>query len=453
MHPDTVEGSCEVPDCNAFVAVASTSFSCQTSYILEFMAPFCRFITRLATSSHARNWARSAWGCLVRTAIQGIEDIYGGFRATPPLESECQNFDRMTFAGQESCLRDELCQTSFTSSDASELADVLEYSTVFRDQSFEQMLGLLTECGEENKNVAPLRDEMLKRGFLFCFTVEDEQKRREAIVEAMRLIAEAKNSVSGIGITELPNADNVCGTHRSVTKRDAHNDTSPVTIALFSNGTTALSDNSVCASLVWEDLQLFCPVCGDGVLDLSVEMCDDGNRVSGDGCSLSCRLEDGFGCDTVPDQETTCYREECGDGVRVPGEDCDTGGNPGCYSDSCTLNSQFACTVNPPFGTTVCSLCGNGVIDPGEECDNGLSELPDGCNSTCHVLPFFVCSGEFGQKGVCRHINIDLDKFNDTTMNGSVVFFRGGQLVFVIDASKLDTSEYGGEVSGWSAIR
>jgi cysteine-rich repeat protein len=447
----TVEGSCHVSDCNAFISVASTSFSCQTSYILEFMAPFCRFITQLATSSQARDWARSAWSCLVRISIEGIEKIYGGFRATPPLEAECQKFDRIAFFGQENCLSNELCQTTFTSSDAFELAGVLEYSPLFRDQSFEQVLGLITECGEDNHNISSLRDEVHKRGFVFCFTVEDEERRGDAVEEAKQLITKVMDSGSNINITELFNADNVCGTARNVAKREAQNDTSPVTIALISNGTDLVSKNDVCSVLDWQDLQLFCPVCGDGVLDLSVEMCDDGNRVSGDGCSIGCQLEDGFGCDTVPGQETTCYPEECGDGIRVPGEDCDTGGAPGCDSTNCTVNSQFVCTINPPFGTTVCSVCGNGVIDSGEECDSGLSEVPEGCNSTCHVLPFFLCFGELNQKGVCRHVNIDLNKFNDATMNGSVVVFRGGQLVFLVDASKLDTSEYGDD--DWSKIK
>jgi cysteine-rich repeat protein len=37
------------------------------------------------------------------------------------------------------------------------------------------------------------------------------------------------------------------------------------------------------------------PVCGDGELAIG-EMCDDGNFVSGDGCSASCQIESGFAC-------------------------------------------------------------------------------------------------------------------------------------------------------------
>ena len=37
------------------------------------------------------------------------------------------------------------------------------------------------------------------------------------------------------------------------------------------------------------------PICGDGVLNLG-EMCDDANSASGDGCSSTCQIEEGFVC-------------------------------------------------------------------------------------------------------------------------------------------------------------
>jgi cysteine-rich repeat protein len=47
--------------------------------------------------------------------------------------------------------------------------------------------------------------------------------------------------------------------------------------------------------------------CGDGILQSGCnEECDDGNNVSGDGCSATCQLE--FGCLSTPDT-----------GCRVPG--------------------------------------------------------------------------------------------------------------------------------------
>ena len=36
-------------------------------------------------------------------------------------------------------------------------------------------------------------------------------------------------------------------------------------------------------------------ICGDGK-NFGKYECDDGNQVNGDGCSASCQIEEGFGC-------------------------------------------------------------------------------------------------------------------------------------------------------------
>jgi cysteine-rich repeat protein len=95
------------------------------------------------------------------------------------------------------------------------------------------------------------------------------------------------------------------------------------------------------------------PQCGDGVRNPGEE-CDDGNAVSGDGCSVTCRLE------------------RCGDGTIQPnlGEWCDDGNlnsGDGCRSD---------CTPE---------LCGDGIEDIGEQCEDGNVLSGDGCSSTCRI--------------------------------------------------------------------
>ena len=73
-------------------------------------------------------------------------------------------------------------------------------------------------------------------------------------------------------------------------------------------------------------------VCGDGIVDVSSETCDDGNTTSGDGCSATCQTE----------------------------------------------------TVNK---------CGNGAIDSGEVCDDGNTAGGDGCNAACIVEQGYMCTG------------------------------------------------------------
>jgi len=46
------------------------------------------------------------------------------------------------------------------------------------------------------------------------------------------------------------------------------------------------------------------PVCGDGVLLLDYEQCDDKNIVNNDGCDQNCKVEDGFTC--MQEQPSKC---------------------------------------------------------------------------------------------------------------------------------------------------
>jgi fibro-slime domain-containing protein len=86
-------------------------------------------------------------------------------------------------------------------------------------------------------------------------------------------------------------------------------------------------------------------VCGNGKVEGS-EQCDDGNKVTGDGCSPFCRLEPkcpatGGACSSV-----------CGDGLLLPAD----------------------------------------VVDP-TNCDDGNTVSGDGCSSTCKQEPGFNCTG------------------------------------------------------------
>ncbi|MBU1022685.1 DUF4215 domain-containing protein, partial [bacterium] len=105
-------------------------------------------------------------------------------------------------------------------------------------------------------------------------------------------------------------------------------------------------------------------ICGDGTQDLGEE-CDDGNTVSGDGCSATCDLEGSVGGGF------------CGDGTQDLGEECDDGNNVG--GDGCTPSCNLQGNV---AGSGV---CGDGFQDLGEECDDGNNIGGDGCTPTCNL--------------------------------------------------------------------
>lgn len=54
--------------------------------------------------------------------------------------------------------------------------------------------------------------------------------------------------------------------------------------------------------------QLIFSFCGDGVLvPSSQEFCDDGNKISGDGCDSQCQVEKHYKCTTNLNQTSLCF--------------------------------------------------------------------------------------------------------------------------------------------------
>src|SRR5690625_2059201 len=53
------------------------------------------------------------------------------------------------------------------------------------------------------------------------------------------------------------------------------------------------------------------PVCGNGILEEG-EACDDGNTASGDGCSSTCQIEDGWDC---TEAGQPCFEITCDDSI------------------------------------------------------------------------------------------------------------------------------------------
>ena len=89
--------------------------------------------------------------------------------------------------------------------------------------------------------------------------------------------------------------------------------------------------------------------CGNGALDVGEE-CDDGNRITTDGCTDAC-TECGNHSVTAP--------EECDDGDLVSGDGCDA---------NCTVTG-----------------CGNSVVTAPETCDDGNVSDNDDCPADCVV--------------------------------------------------------------------
>jgi len=145
-------------------------------------------------------------------------------------------------------------------------------------------------------------------------------------------------------------------------------------------------------------------MCGNGKVDRG-EQCDDGNTLSGDGCSRCCLLEDPSPtCGLEPGRPVMCF--PCGNGIVTSPEECDDGNTAsgdGC-SGECTIEPGWRCRVPGRRCLPLCSngtcievvpfdagidlgaghaVCGDGVVSDFEECDcgNGTVPVPDGCPS------------------------------------------------------------------------
>ncbi len=123
-------------------------------------------------------------------------------------------------------------------------------------------------------------------------------------------------------------------------------------------------------------------VCGDGVTARS-ESCDDDNLISGDGCSPTCKVEPGFACQGSP---SACIKTVCGNGGLEGLEACDDGNV--FPLDGCDSN----CQLEPDCSQGECTTCGDNLLVPGEGCDDGNLEDGDGCSRDCEIEAGFTCT-------------------------------------------------------------
>jgi len=121
--------------------------------------------------------------------------------------------------------------------------------------------------------------------------------------------------------------------------------------------------------------------CGDGER-VPGEECDDGNGRMGDGCNGVCEQEPSFACPEAGPCEPSNH---CGDGAVETGEVCDDGnttGGDGCSADCLTLEPSALCAT-PGVPHPVQCDCGDGQVARAEACDDGNVMSGDGCTADC----------------------------------------------------------------------
>ena len=177
-------------------------------------------------------------------------------------------------------------------------------------------------------------------------------------------------------------------------------------------------------------------ICGDGILD-PTEKCDDGNTVSGDGCSDRCLIECTVHCDCP--QGEFCYKGTCLRDARQavycceksgcpPGAQCLTGENE---KSRCGEDPTFPCSTACDCGPAHCckdDMCVKDINDPwipggfavGSPCVRGVDPTYCGVDGSCEV-------------GVLAYAASEEDEVADFRCQGpagEVRSFCGGSLCF-----------------------
>jgi len=171
--------------------------------------------------------------------------------------------------------------------------------------------------------------------------------------------------------------------------------------AIGASDAPAGSDNpGIPSTLTFTAWETFTSVgCGDGVVQATDgEVCDDGNRVAGDGCAADCSaVESGWDC---PSGGGACT-ERCGDGAIVGAEACDDGntvGGDGCAADCSAVESGWTCAT---AGAACTTTCGDSIVAGTEECDDGGAVAGDGCSDQCLYEPGYTCDLPAGCQATC----------------------------------------------------
>ena len=140
--------------------------------------------------------------------------------------------------------------------------------------------------------------------------------------------------------------------------------------------------------------------CGNGQRDAG-EQCDDGNKVSGDGCSTLCMAEGSRSTGVTCGNREVAPGEGCDDGNTRSGDGCSNQ----CIKEGTPVSEKWCSQGNNNEQHDICavaiSVCGNNHIETGEECDDGNLLNNDACSDQC------LFSG--GTEDSCGNGELDID--------------------------------------------
>ncbi|CAD8104182.1 unnamed protein product [Paramecium sonneborni] len=152
------------------------------------------------------------------------------------------------------------------------------------------------------------------------------------------------------------------------------------------------------------------PICGDSIVSLQFEQCDDGNEIPFDGCH-ECQYSCSYGC-ILCEQDNICKQCEQNlfflDPLTAKCKQINQLNNDIQKDQINSSNSttNILCNQNYVLIQNICvNLCGNGLLNSYyEECDDGNNNGGDGCSSLCTLEEFYQCINLENQLTTCTFI-------------------------------------------------
>ena len=145
------------------------------------------------------------------------------------------------------------------------------------------------------------------------------------------------------------------------------------------------------SSGVSQNLDTLSTYCGDGILAVGIESCDDGNTVDGDDCTNLCGVPNAT--DTLISIARAALTAGsigfCGDGIRNGFESCDDGNFDD--TDHCSASCRLTSSETPSWyvrddPTSGLPYCGDGLVNQSSEnCDDGNGDDTDHCTNRCLI--------------------------------------------------------------------
>ncbi|CAD8188506.1 unnamed protein product [Paramecium octaurelia] len=189
------------------------------------------------------------------------------------------------------------------------------------------------------------------------------------------------------------------------------------------------------------------PICGDSIVTIEFEQCDDGNDIPFDGCH-QCQYSCSYGCQQC-EQDNVCtqceqnlfyldiYTGKCKEIVKLVDNEMFP------LNDTDSNNQTIQCNPNYLLIENICvNQCGNGMLSsPYEECDDGNSNGGDGCSSLCNLENFFQCQNVESSLSICSFIqppDFNLNTLSDKNNQIQIVEFTFTQQVKLNSPSNLE---------------